>query len=74
MADDIQLVIFQVGHKHLALPLEEVEHILRLGGENGEGGGISTEGGVILFQNEAIPWRPSPMLLPRLAPMRLARK
>ncbi|MDE2585440.1 MAG: CZB domain-containing protein [Betaproteobacteria bacterium] len=58
MADDIQLVIFQVGRKHLALPLDQVEHILRLGGENGEGGGISTEGGVILFQNEAIPWRP----------------
>ncbi|HJW02737.1 MAG TPA: CZB domain-containing protein [Azospira sp.] len=58
MTDDIQLVIFQVGRKYLALPLEQVEHILRLGGENGEGGGISAEGGVILFQNEAIPWRP----------------
>lgn len=58
MADDMQLVIFQVGKKSLALPLEQVEHILRFGGDQGEGGGISTEGGVILFQNEAIPWRP----------------
>lgn len=30
MADELQLVIFQVGRKTLALPLQEVEHILSL--------------------------------------------
>lgn len=58
MTQDVQLVIFQVGRKSLALPLAEVEHILRLGGERAEEAGISTEGGVILFQDQAIPWRP----------------
>jgi len=58
MSDDLQLVIFQVGNKCLALPLTEVEHILSLSGEHGEEQSISKEGGVILFQEEAIPWRP----------------
>ena len=57
MADELQLVIFQVGRKTLALPLQEVEHILSLGGEEGRQG-ISAEGGMILFQGQAIPWRP----------------
>lgn len=57
MADEQSLVIFQVGRKTLALPLQEVEHILSLGGEEGLQG-ISAEGGMILFQGQAIPWRP----------------
>jgi|GEM_PF-6434826 len=48
MADEQSLVIFQVGRKTLALPLQEVEHILSLGGEEGRQG-ISAEGGMILF-------------------------
>lgn len=57
MADELQLVIFQVGRKTLALQLQEVEHILSLGSEEGRQG-ISAEGGMILFQGQAIPWRP----------------
>lgn len=68
MADDIPLVIFQVGKKFLALPLEQVEHILSLGNDQGDEGGISTEAGVILFQGEAIPWCPlwAPLAEPSL--------
>lgn len=58
MAAEVQLVIFQVGNRVMALALEEVEHILQLGGGREAEGGISVDGGVILFRDEAVPWRP----------------
>lgn len=56
MAEEMQVVIFQIGQKTLALRLEQVEHILSLGGTDGVA--ISDDGGAILFQNEAISWQP----------------
>lgn len=56
MAEEMQVVIFQIGRKMLALRLEQVEHILSLGGTDGVA--ISDDGGAILFQNEAISWQP----------------
>lgn len=56
MGNEEQVVIFQVGKKSLALRLQQVEHILSLG--LAEGVAASEDGGAILFQDQAITWKP----------------
>ncbi len=56
MGNEEQVVIFQVGKKSLALRLQQVEHILSLG--VGDGVAASEDGGAILFQDQAITWKP----------------
>lgn len=56
MGNEEQVVIFQVGKKSLALRLQQVEHILSLGVDDGVG--ASADGGAILFQDQAITWKP----------------
>lgn len=56
MSEEQQIVIFQVGKKCLALRLQQVEHILSLGVDDGIE--VSADSGAILFQDQAITWQP----------------
>jgi chemotaxis signal transduction protein len=56
MDEEQQVVIFQVGKKCLALRLQQVEHILSLGVDDGIE--VSADSGAILFQGQAITWQP----------------
>ncbi len=56
MTVEHQIVVFQVGKKFMALPLERIEHILNIN-KNDETA-ISQSGDFIRFHREVIPWIP----------------